>query len=204
MPKRQLSTEGILLSKESAGESFGRYSIFSREHGLLYCMKRISRSPHSRTQPDLLDFAELELESSSSDKLWFIKEYRVLQRASGLGRHYPSLLYASDFARILKINLIHMERFETVYELFREALRHWESGQRPEIIYFKILYLLAREEGYAVKEDWLRHIPEEEQKKARTLLTLPLKEQRTATHETELTIESLKRWLAGNTDILVD
>ena len=50
----------------------------------------------------------------------------------------------------------------------------------------------------------LQDLPKEEQKTARTLLKLPLKEQRTPSHETESTIESLKQWLAGKTDILVE
>ena len=154
MSGKLLSTEGFVLDRQETGESYRRYQVLSREHGLLLCLKRqaVKRAP--RSQPDLFDLAVLELEQPARSKSWFIREYRLLKRHSAIGGNYGALRYASEFSRILVKNLEHAESFAGIYRLCVRAFESWEAGVRPEVVFFKCLYVFAREEGYAVKQQW--------------------------------------------------
>ena len=203
MPTQRQSTEGIILSKGPAAESYNRFFVFSKDTGLLHCMKRISRNPQQKAQPDLFDRALLELDAPTTGKVWFLRDYRLIHRPATIGRHYQSLFYASKFARILRINLIHMESFQAAFRLFIEAFKHWESGRLPQIVYLKTLYRYTRQEGYPIREDWLARLPASLRGAATEILRLPLREQDPEGSGTEKIIESLEVWLVGHTDILV-
>lgn len=203
MATQRQSAEGIILSKGPAAESYNRFFVFSKDAGLLHCMKRISRNPQQKAQPDLFDRALLELDAPTTGKVWFLRDYRLIHRPVTIGRHYQSLFYASKFARILRINLIHMESFQTAFRLFIEALKHWESGRLPQIVYLKTLYRYIRQEGYPIREDWLIRLPASLRDAATEILRLPLQEQGPEESGTEKIIESLEIWLIGHTDILV-
>lgn len=203
MPSKRRSTEGIILSREPAAESYNRFFVFSKDTGLLHCMKRVARKPQQKAQPDLFDHAILELDAPSNGKVWFLRDYRLIHRPATIGRHYQSLFYGSKFARVLRNNLIHMETFETAFTLFLEALKYWERGRLPEIVYFKSLYRYTRQEGYPIREHWLASLPSDLGGSATEILRLPLRQQDANRSEIEKVIASLERWLAGHTDILL-
>lgn len=199
----KLSTEGYVLKREAVGEWFQRCRFFSREAGLLDCRKRMSNRSQSRIIPELFDHAHLELEQPQTGKVWFVREYRVLHRFDALAKGYNSLLYASEFSNILNRNLLYLESHRHIFQLLAEALKHWESSQRPEVTFFKSLFLFTRDEGYPVKEDWGAKLAGPQRRKARSLLRRPLNDQEVSQKDTELLIGSLKGWITQNTEILL-
>lgn len=203
MPGKLLSTEGFLLDRQETGESYFRYQVLSREHGLLLCLKRqaVKRTP--RSQPDLFDLAALELEQPARSKSWFIREYRLLKRHSAIGSNYEALRYASEFSRILVKNLEHAESFTGIYRLCARAFESWEAGMLPEVVFFKCLYVFAREEGYAVKQHWRASLSSSNEDAVMAILNQPLETQQNKRGKVEELIKDLKVWLDGHTDILV-
>ena len=203
MPGKLLSTEGYVLDRQETGESYRRYQILSSEHGLLLCLKRqaVKRAP--RSQPDLFDLAALELEQPSRSKSWFIREYRLLKRHTSIGGNYEALRYASEFSRILVKNLEHIESFSGIYSLCARAFESWEAGVRPDVVFFKCLYVFTREEGYAVKQQWRVSLNPANEEAVTSILNQPVETQEYEPEKVEELIKYLKLWLAGYTDILV-
>ena len=203
MPGKLLSTEGFVLDRQETGESYRRYQVLSSEQGLLLCLKRqaVKRAPKS--QPDLFDLAALELEQPARSKSWFIREYRLLKRHAAIGRSYEALRYASEFARILVKNLEHLESFTDIYNLCNRAFSSWEAGTRPDVVFFKCLYVFARQEGYAVKQQWLASLDPKMGDIVTGILNRPVEAQNSETETVENLIKELRVWMAGHTDILV-
>lgn len=203
MPGRPISTEGFVLSKTASGETHLRYQVFSEEHGLILCLKRQTAKSPPKAQPDLFDHAALDLEQPQDSRTYFIRDYRVLRRHAAIGGDYRTLVYASQFAAMLVKNLTHLERFEKTYRVCGQALDHWDKESRPEVVFFKSVYLFAREEGYPVKEDWWRRLPKKERETATAVLKAPVDEQTSSKESVEGLVARLKGWLGGHTDILV-
>ncbi|AWT59417.1 MAG: DNA repair protein RecO [Candidatus Moanabacter tarae] len=198
-----LSTEGYVLKRETVGESFQSCRFFSREEGLLDCRKRMSTQSQLRITPELFDHAYLELEQRHNGKIWFVREYRTLRRFDGLAKRYKSLLYASEFSNILDQNLLYLESYENIFQLLAGSLRHWESSQRPEVTFFKSLFLFVRDEGYPVREDWCIKLPNPLRQKVQSLLRRPLNDQEISEEDANSLIDSLKKWVIQHTEILL-
>ena len=192
-----------MLSKKATGESHLRYQIFSVDHGLLLCLKRISSKKTPKVLPDLFDRAELDLEKPQSGSAWFLNDYRVIKRHNGIARNYKTLLCASEFASALLKNLVHAETFEGLYRLTEVAMQSWEEGLNPTVVLFKSFYLFAREEGYPVKEDWWRNLPPASREQAALILNKKTENLKIREEALECLLEDLKRWLTHSTDILL-
>lgn len=203
MPARELQTAGIVLSASQSGERFLRLHIFSAEEGRIVAMWRRTEKS-SGSGPDLFDQAHFHLESSSQSGAWFLKEYRLEHRRVGIARRYRALLLATRLGELLWRNLQHAEFYEPAALLAQEALGAFEDSPLPQCIYLKALYRYASEEGYAVRQQWLRQLAKSDQDRAKGILGQPLAEL-SAEHEpaAEALVEKLERWLRADTDIIV-
>jgi recombinational DNA repair protein (RecF pathway) len=152
MSGANLVTEAILLSRQESGEKGLLLGFLSPTHGLLKAFKRTSSSRQgSQPIPDLFDEVAVILEHGRSGDLWFVREYNVRRRRSGIGGNYGSLLYASRFAQLLGHHLFAAEEAAEWHRLFEQSLDAWETQVRPEAAYFKCLYLFSRQQGIPVK-----------------------------------------------------
>ncbi len=203
MPSRRLSTEGFLLSKEASGESYQRYQVFTAEHGLLLCLKRISTRKTIKIQPDLFDRAQLELEKPQSGVAWFLREYTVVARHTGIARNYKTFLNASEFAAALLKNLAHVETFEKLFSLAAIAFESWEKGHDADVVLLKSLYLFARQEGYPVKEDWWQNLSAQEREQSARILNKKIELLETGDPACPDLLDNLKDWITQKTDILL-
>jgi len=94
-----------------------------------------------------------------------------------------------------------------VYTLLRNAFAAFSGPARPDVVHFKSLYRFARDEGYAVRQQWLPTLPADLQEKAGHLLHTPLGEiTATAADEatTALLQQGLEDYLRAYTDVLID
>ncbi len=203
MPSPRLSTEGFLLSKEVAGESYQRYQIFSQGEGLLLCLQRFSTKKTPKVQPDLFDRAQIDLEKPQSGIAWFLRDYRIISRHNGLAGNYKTFLLASEFAALLLKNLSHVETFEKLFSLTAIALESWEKGYNPEVVLLKTLYLFARHEGYPVKEDWWRNLPPNERAQATRILNKKIESLNFDEDVPGSLLNNIKEWITRETDILL-
>lgn len=159
MCAQPLTTTGIVLDRTPTADHWLRLGLFSAEHGLLDVLQRLSRKSSGATPAlDLFDELRVTLESRNQGRTWFMREAVSLRRRPGLGASYAALREACRFARVLTRNPLHEESREAVYTLLGRALDAWETGARPDAIYFKSLYLFARDEGYPVREEWQRQL----------------------------------------------
>ena len=201
MPDRLVKTEGFILGREPAGETFDAYKLFSPRHGLLRCLGRQSSRASAKALPDLFDHASLQLEQSFRSQAWFIREYELKHRYQQIGRNYHAFSRASEFCKILAGNLAHASSAEELHSLLSQALEGWESGAKPDIVYLKVLYLLAYKEGYPVKQQWWPSLSPEDRQATTAILNTKLQEQNCKDHQVTALIESLKKWLLCHTDI---
>jgi len=204
MGAQLLSTPATVLHRSISGDHWVRLQCLAVDHGRLDCLVRNSkRSSPNAPVLDLFDDVQLTLESRNEGRTWFIKEATVLHRRSGLGRSYEGLRHASRFATIIRDNPGPVESRLPVYELLHRSLDAWETGIRPDVVYLKSVYLLARDEGYPVAQEWRTRLAPPARALVRALLGAPVAGQTAeAGTVTELT-QNLEEYLRHHTEIRV-
>ena len=213
MPGQQLQTTAFVLAKQLSGsDRFEQLTAFSGEQGILHCLARNppanhapaarrSSAPRSEGRLDLFDEAELWLESSNQGRTWFVKEHRLLQRPTGIGRSYDTLRAAAAFTELLTRNPVSDESRPVVADLLRSSFAALAAGGPPGIVWLKTLYSFLRDEGYPVKQQWWPQLPAADRELAAVLLNQPLAAQ---TAEAELVANITRRleeWVHAETEI---
>lgn len=205
MPGLPLQTDAFVLASRPPAEAFQNFTVFSAEHGSLVILQRlVKKSGGSQIALDLFDEASLFLESSNEGRTWFVKETRLIHRATGIGRSYDALRCASAFASVVARNPVHENERPQVAALLRTAFRAFETATRPDIVFFKSLYCFARDEGYPVKEQWFPLLTATDREAVAELLNRPLAEQRAAPEAVLRLHRRLEDYLRGHTEILLD
>jgi hypothetical protein len=212
VPAQSLQTDAFVLLQRPAADSFRGYTVFSGEHGSLFVLQRLPsvRAPSSsRAAPashmlDLFDEASLWLESRNQGRTWFVKEARLVTRASGIGRDYESLQHASAFAAVVARNSVAEESRPAVAGLLRGAFVAFGGESRPDIVLFKCLYRFARDEGYPLKQQWFSTLPSADRAVVATLLNRPVAEQTAERAAVARLHRRLEEYLRGHTEILLE
>jgi hypothetical protein len=91
-----------------------------------------------------------------------------------------------------------------VFALLERALDAWESGRRPDCVYFKSLFLLARDEGYPVQQQWWPELDAGDREAAESILRQPVAEQQISETTVARLIQALETYLRHHTEIHVD
>lgn len=204
MGAQLLATSATVLDRTESGDRWLRLTCFSAEHGNLDCLVRRSQKPTSKSATlDLFDGAQLSLESSNQGRTWFIKEATVDRRRTALGKSYDTLAHACRFARILVHNPVHDESRRAVHSLLERALDAWESGARPDCVYFKSVFLLARDEGYPVEQDWWRRLESDDRNAAESVLRTRVADQEIVPTTVSRLTQALEHYLSHHTEIRV-
>ncbi len=202
MKKQARRTEGLLLKKEVSGEHFLKLHCLSPELGAVICLMRQSSTKRGSDFPDLFDSAELTLEGADGGGLYFVKTYRLLKRRSAIGAQYARLQGAAEFGRLLLANTHQMQVAEPFYDLSVRAFDLLEAGAPTSLVLLKALYLMARDEGYAVRESWFSKLSLAHKQILKPLLFGEIPPEMDA--QLDLTVGSLKndllRWLEAETD----
>jgi hypothetical protein len=202
VPGQQLQTTAFILSKQLSGsDKFEQLTVFSGEHGVLHCLRRVTQAKATSTPLDLFDEAELWLESSNQGRTWFVKEHRFIQRHAGIGRSYDTLRAAAAFTQLLTRNPVSDESRPVVAELLRSSFAALAAGGRPDIIWLKTLYLFLRDEGYPVKQQWWPRLPAADRELAAVLLNQPLGAQAAETDAVGKITCRLEEWVHAETEI---
>lgn len=204
MPAQTLQTDGFVLLKRPPSDSFQSFTLFAAEHGSLLILQRFGKKAIAGSVPlDLFDEVTLLLESSNQGQTWFVKEARLITRPAGIGRSYESLRSASVLASLVARNQVEPESRERVATLLRTALNAFANGHRPDIVYFKSLYVFARDEGYPLNQEWFPTLSEADRVAVAALLNRPLAEQTAPAAVVANLHAQLERYLTGHTDIII-
>jgi hypothetical protein len=204
MPAQALQTEGFVLTKRPAADPFQSLSVFTASHGALHVLQRTPRKPSAgHVALDLFDEAALILESSNQGRTWFVREVRLISRATAIARNYQALLAASAFALLISRNPVLEDSRERVAALLRTALEAFSTSTRPDIVGFKCLYRFARDEGHPVRQQWLPMLTADDRKVAETLAGQPVAAQ-TADADTVARLHrQLEEYLTGHTEMIL-
>jgi len=204
VPAESLQTEGFILLKRPAADSFQSFQVFSAGHGPLLVLQRVSKkSAATSVALDLFDEVSLLLESSNQGRTWFIKEARLITRHADIGRSYDALRLASALASLIARNTVDEDSRPAVAELLRGAFTAFGTGIRPDIVYFKSLYRFARDEGYPLKQQWFPTLSAADRREVATLLNQPLAEQSASPSIVARLQRQLEEYLRGHTEILI-
>jgi len=192
-----LATEFVVLDRALGSEGWSRLTVFSANDGRLECLQRLTSKPSAAAPPlDLFDHVRATLETRNQGRTWFVREAMPLRRRTGLGASYAALTHACRFARVLARTPIHDDSRAAVAALLDRALDAWETGTRPDAVYFKSLFLLARDEGFPVREEWIRQLAAGDRAAAEALLRHPIAEQTTSEPEVRRLSGVLEDYLA--------
>lgn len=179
MPGPLHSTEIHVLAKATHAGDQLILTGFSPEDGLLTALLRLPRAGASSANPppDLFDRLVLALEhgrGSPTGGPWFVREHRLLVRHAAIGRSYESLAAASRLARVITRNPGAQDTRAGIDALLTRAFAAFaRPAARPELVFFKSLYVFARDEGLPLKEEWLPRLPPADCDFAASALALP-------------------------------
>jgi len=201
VPGPQLQTTVFILGRQPSGsDSFEQLTGFSSEHGVMLLLRRV-KSAKGAAPLDLFDEAEVDLESASQGRTWFVKEHRHRRRHDGIGRSYEALQAAVALGRVLARNPVPDESRPAITELLRVSFGALAGGGRPDIVWLKSLYSLLRDEGYPVKQQWWPALTAADRDLAVQLLNQPLAGQTAATADVARITRRLEDWVNAETEI---
>lgn len=195
----------FILGRAVHGEKFWLITTLSEEEGVLSCLIRQSTKKTGTIVPDLFDEADLTLEraKAGSEGPRFAKEYTLTARHTGISGNYSGLVYASRFATVLARNAFPPDARASVYALCRNAISAFSDKPRKDATYFKSLWLLARECGLPVREDWFESLPFDDKTCVARILRTPLEALDVPAPESERVISRLEYWLSRENDFFI-
>jgi recombinational DNA repair protein (RecF pathway) len=197
--------EALLLKTEPSGESFLKLHVLTAESGVFLCMKRISKKAGTSTSPDLFDQALILMERSQQGTMRFVKEYQLIRRRERIGLDYRSLRSASRLSQLLVSNAAHMPESEVLFDLGTRTFNAFAEDKAPEIVLLKSLYLLLKNEGYAVRESWWPTLRADLSESARRILKAPAPAKIDSAEREicERLEHHLIQWMRHQTDLIV-
>lgn len=203
MPQSLLETQAFVLHRENFNENFIRFELFCPNNGKLCALHRLTKKNLTSCLPDLFDLATFQLSPAKQGDLLFLKDFHLNHRYSNIPKNYSTFHYACQWAKILSINLSHIDLPNSLFQLTQKTLDAFENSQNPASTYLKTLFLFTRQEGYPIKEDWLINLPQDSLNPALIALQTPLANQNLPSPTIERLIDNLHLWIRQQTDILL-
>ena len=201
-----ISVDAFVLGKKPPTEAFEALTLFSGEHGTQIAFQRVSKkTPGHVARLDLFDEVSLILESSAQGGTGrFVKEARLITRFVEIGRDYEALRFASQLATLVARNAVPDESRVAVYHLLQQAFVAFAGTLRPDLVYFKSLYLFSRDEGYPVKQEWFPLLPPSDRELVAALLNTPIAQQTVPRDEVARLQQRLDVYLRSRTELFLE
>lgn len=195
-----------ILGRSVHGEKFWLITTLSVEEGSNSCLIRQSTKKAGTIVPDLFDEAEIVFEKSKpgSEGPRFAKEYTLLVRHTGISGSYDGLVYASRLAMVLSRNAFPADARATVFNLCKNAISAFSEKPRKDATYFKSLWLLARESGLPVREDWFESLAYDDKLCVSTVLKTPLEALEVSVPEVDRITFRIEYWLSHENDFTIE
>ena len=204
MPSRTLHCEVLVLSRGVPRESCTPLTLLCPENGVIQAQQRRGKGAGGPAL-DLFDSAALTLAGEDGGHLWFVREAEVRQRRQGIALRYEALQLASKLCALLVRNQLPDDGRAAIHALAGRALDAIENHPAlAEMVYLKFLYRLARDEGYAVRQQWLAELHGALRDEAETLLASPLEKLASEAWAAESALKLIPRleaFLREHTDI---
>ena len=191
----------IILDKQPHAEASLLITAFSQEEGLVFLYKKMSAKKTSFA-PDLFDeiFCQVQAPNKESS-VRFLKDFDVKKTRRGLAISYEKLCAASEISSIVKQNGTHINETTELAQLLSVALDSVEIAQNLDAVKIKFLYLLVKNQGYAVKEDFFASLPAAEKNNFTKILKTPISQLSEEIASAQHLYKILKYWVQEHTDI---
>ena len=191
----------IILDKQPRAESSLFITAFSQEEGLVFVYKKMS-SKKTSFAPDLFDEISCQVQMPNSETaVRFLKDFDVKKHRQGLSASYEKLCAASEISEIVKLNGAHIDETQTLAELLSITFDSIETAQNLDAVKIKFLYLLAKNQGYPVKEDFFASLPASEKSDFAEILKTPILQLSDKIQQAQRLYKILKYWVQENTDL---
>ena len=195
----------IILDKENRGESSVMLTAFSSEKGLMYLFKRMSGKKTSLI-PDLFDEITCKIRQpdfTGNIPVTFLQSFEIIKHRQGISTSYNKLCSASDISLIVKHNGENINETHSLYSLLSKTFEGIEKTKNMPAVQIKFLYLLTKEQGYAIKEDFFQSLSNDDKTTFAHILKTPSQNLDEHIYQAEKLNEMLKRWIQENTDIII-
>ena len=190
-----------VLNREFRGETSVYITAFAHDLGLMRMMKKCSAKKTS-SLPDLFDDIAIAGEMQSPTSLKFARDFDIIKRRNDIATNYDSFEQACKISLSVVKNGAHIENSARLSTQLRSALDAIANGASAEIVRLKFMYLLAKNEGYPVKEDFYARLSQPQKELFSLLIKLPALELKDYATRTSPILESYLNWLYSNTDII--
>jgi len=185
----------LVLGRDPSGESHVLLTLLEPSEGVVRCLLR-ARGAKGATSPDLFDEGEISLERAKDGGTRFARDYRLLTRRAGLARDHRTLERACRLAGMLRKNPPPPESAEVCYRIALETFDAMSARPRADCAYFKGLWLILKDGGWGVHEQWFTRLGAR-QAHAAAILGQPLDAQTTDEETVAKLSTDLERWSAG-------
>lgn len=189
-----------VLFRDLRGESSLYIEAFSGRLGALSMMKRISAKKTSAL-PDIFDDIEASLNPSSSGDLKFVGGFEIRRRRTAIASDYGAFEDAAAIAGVVRRNGRHIEDTARLSARLRRSLDAIDAGMPSQAVRLKFLYLLVRDEGYPVREDFFARLSENEKRLFAVIVNTPSAELSDFKAYSRDMLEKFCRWISESTDI---
>lgn len=191
----------LVLGRDPSGESHVLLTLLEPAEGLFRCLLR-ARGGKGVTTPDLFDEGEIGLERARDGGTRFARDYRLLTRRTGLARNHQTLERASRLAAMLRRNPPPPESAEVCYRIALETFDAMAARPRPDCAYFKSLWLILKDGGWGVHEQWFTRLGAR-QAAAAAILGQALDAQTTDETTVAALSVDLEHWSAGEAHFIL-
>lgn len=190
-----------VLDREIRGENSVYITAYAPNFGLMRMMKKCSAKKTSYL-PDIFDDISISGEMQSPTSLKFARDFSIIKRRNEIATNYNSFEQACLIALSVVKNGVHIEDSQRLFNQLRMAFDAIANGANAEIVRLKFMYLLAKNEGYAVKEDFYAKLSQPKKELFSMLIKLPVSELRDYSTRVSPILEAYLNWLYANTDIV--
>jgi len=190
-----------VVGRELRGESSLYITAYAPDVGLARMMKKIS-AKKTGALPDLFDDISAEGEADSPASLKFMRGFSLIKGRGDIALDYRAFEQASLVALTVAKNGAHIEDCARLSSRLRAALDAMAQKSPPEVVRLKFMYLLARDEGYPVREDFLAKLPAAKRGLFMDIIKTPSADAVGLRARAEELLEVFLDWTYANTDII--
>lgn len=194
MGTRIIDTEGVVLRISSLKEKILSISLLTPQRGIITCYQKRKVQNQINSNIGLFDIIECSLSLKDNSPKGFLNKHRVIKYHSGIGTHYRKLNLASKWSQFVEKNFIQTTHTEAIYKLSIQTFLALSEEEKPEVTYFKSLYLAIKEEGYPIKEEWVKLLTAEKNQNTKEILSQPIKAQAFPESTVNELTQSLESW----------
>ncbi len=192
-----------VLRMEERGERSVYMAVLCPRNGVVDISKRISSTGKTRL-PDLFDDISANLDSAKMGSLKFMGDFETTSKRTGIGNSYEALRHASSIALCSMKNGRNLDSPEFLSRTLKMALDSIENFHAPACAHLKFLYLLSKNEGYAIREDFYRNLSPNEQKIFSFLIKTPVAKLEAFESSAKVFLDSIESWISANTDLILE